>query len=83
MLFEYTVYVTLPPANAAFAPDKVAKSDTAVPCGTEIDAPECEPPDNDVDNDVDFATGVTVSTSAPQVLFDGLFSESPPYDACQ
>jgi hypothetical protein len=40
--------VTVPVAVDAFVPDSVAWSVTAVLTGTEIDVPDCPPPDRDV-----------------------------------
>ena len=70
--------MAVPPADALFVPPRVAWSVTAVLGGTEIVAPDCEPPDSDVDNVVGVAAvAATVSVSDPQLLVEPLLLLSP------
>jgi hypothetical protein len=55
----------------------VAASVTAVPVGTEMEAPDRPPPAREVLTVTGVITELTVSTSEPQVLVEGELAESP------
>src|ERR1039458_1261382 len=78
--FEYTSYVTVPVAVAAFVPERVAVSVTAVLGATAMFRPVWPPPEREVES-VDEVSATSVSD--PHGLTDGALRESPEYDACQ
>jgi hypothetical protein len=77
VLLSYTVKVTVPPAWATLVPARVAASVTAVPVGTEMEAPFRPPPTREVLTVTGVVIELTVSTSDPQVLVEGELVESP------
>jgi hypothetical protein len=77
VLLAYTVKVTVPSAWVASVPARVAASVTAVPVGTEMEAPDLLPAARDVVSVTGVVAELTVSTSDPQVLVEAALVESP------